>query len=106
MGFTRPSVGLPLAVETLIPFLFHYLTNYRRLSTWSQFLLFTKLVICVYFQSLAIVTDTPFSIHRCQLYDSTLAISSTLLIQSSYPLYFPFLSIQVRRHLFSTLALT
>ncbi|KAG2070351.1 hypothetical protein BDR04DRAFT_1100040, partial [Suillus decipiens] len=79
-----------------IPFLFHYLTYYRRLSIWSQFLLVTtKLVICVYFQSLAIVTDTPFSIHRCQLYDSTLAIPLTLLIQSLYPLYFPFLSIQV-----------
>ncbi|KAG2062841.1 hypothetical protein BDR04DRAFT_1111977, partial [Suillus decipiens] len=65
------------------------------------FLLFTtKFVISVYFQSFAIVTDTPFSIHRCQLCYSTLAIPSTLLIQSSYPFYFPFLSIQVRRHLF------
>ncbi|KAG2075831.1 hypothetical protein BDR04DRAFT_1090566, partial [Suillus decipiens] len=51
-----------------------------------------KLVISVHSQSFPIVTDTPFSIHRCQLHYS--AIPSTLLIQSSYPLYFPFLSIQ------------
>ncbi|KAG2071047.1 hypothetical protein BDR04DRAFT_1099041, partial [Suillus decipiens] len=55
---------------------------------------FTKLIICVYFQSFTIVTDTLFSIHCCQLYNLTSAILSTLLIQSSYPLYFPFLSIQ------------
>ncbi|KAG2063093.1 hypothetical protein BDR04DRAFT_1111807, partial [Suillus decipiens] len=78
-----------------ISFLFHYLTNYHCLSTWSQFLLFTKLINCVYFQSLTIITDTPFSIHHCQPYNSTLTISSTLLIQSSYPLYFLLLSIQV-----------
>ncbi|KAG2067723.1 hypothetical protein BDR04DRAFT_1104656 [Suillus decipiens] len=61
---------------------------------------YNKLVTSVHFQSFAIVTDTSFSIHRCQLYCSTLAILSTLLIQLSHPLYFPFLSIQVRRHLF------
>ncbi|KAG2075283.1 hypothetical protein BDR04DRAFT_1092194, partial [Suillus decipiens] len=61
---------------------------------------YNKVVISVHSQSFAIVTDTPFSIHRCQLHYSTLAIPSILLIQSSYPLYFPFLSIQVQRHLF------
>ncbi|KAG2065333.1 hypothetical protein BDR04DRAFT_1086043 [Suillus decipiens] len=67
---------------------------------------YNKLVISVHSLSFAIVTDTPFSIHRCQLRYSTLAIPSTLLIQSSYPLYFPFLSIQVRRHLFLPFVLT
>ncbi|KAG2065135.1 hypothetical protein BDR04DRAFT_1109007, partial [Suillus decipiens] len=79
------------------------LPYYRCLSIWSQFLLFTTNSLSL---SFAIVTDTPFSIHRCQLCYSTLAIPSTLLIQSSYPLYFPFLSIQVRRHLFLPFVLT
>ncbi|KAG2066648.1 hypothetical protein BDR04DRAFT_1106480, partial [Suillus decipiens] len=56
---------------------------------------YNKLVISVHSQSFTIVTDTPLSIHHCQLHYLTLAIPSTLLIQSLYPLYFPFLSIQV-----------
>ncbi|KAG2068921.1 hypothetical protein BDR04DRAFT_1102551, partial [Suillus decipiens] len=60
---------------------------------------YNKLVISVHSQSFTIITDTPFSIHCCQLHYLTLAIPSTLLIQSLYPLYF-LLSIQVQHHLF------
>ncbi|KAG2079279.1 hypothetical protein BDR04DRAFT_1086492, partial [Suillus decipiens] len=58
-----------------------------------------KLVTSVHFQSFAIVTDTLLNSSLSTiLFDPRYPANS--LTRSSYPLYFSFLSIQVRHHLF------